>query len=118
MGKHTPFTSEPSKPHESKAEPDTHVEIYHYGEDGKEDKDLTVRHVTDEDTVKYGERTQELRDQQKQESVEAEESDEADSSDSSEDTDGDSGDSSEGGGSSDGDGGSDGGGDGGGNGGE
>lgn len=115
MAKHTPFTSEPSKPHSSKAEPETHVDMYHYGEGGKEDEDLTVRHITGEDTVKYGERTQELRDQQKQEAKESDEAGEADESDSSDEAgEADSSEASDGG---DGDGGAgDSGGDGGGDG--
>lgn len=61
MSKHTPYTSEPSKPHSSKAEPAEHVDIHHFGAGGKKDDSLTVPHVTDKGHVEYGRATDEWR---------------------------------------------------------
>lgn len=65
MSKHSPFTSEPSRPHSSQAEPREHVDIHHYGEDGKKDNSLTVPHVTDKDHVEYGRNIDAMRKQKK-----------------------------------------------------
>ena len=65
MGKHSPFTSEPSKPHSSKDEPRQHVEIHHFDEDGNKDDDMTISHVTDPKMVDYGHKIQEYRDKDK-----------------------------------------------------
>ena len=60
MGKHTPNTSEYSKPHESKAEPERHVDQHHYDEKGRKDEDLGKAHITDKNAVEMGRQTHEL----------------------------------------------------------
>lgn len=65
MGKHTPYTSEPSNPHSSKSESREHVDLHHYGEGGRKDDSLTVPHLTDEKWVDYGRQAQEHREDQK-----------------------------------------------------
>ena len=67
MSEHKPFTSEPSNPHTSKAEPAEHVDVHHFGEGGKKDESLTVPHVTDKGMVDLGKQAQELRDAKKDE---------------------------------------------------
>lgn len=63
--KHAPFTSEVSDPHTSKDCPELHVDILHFGEDGKKDNDLTVAHVTDPAMVDFGQKQKEFREEQK-----------------------------------------------------
>jgi hypothetical protein len=95
--KHTPFTSEPSKPHSSANKPETHVDFQHFGADGKQDKELTSQytHITDPTSVEYAERTQQLREEMK-DSTNTEDNDDSDDSGGSDDA-GDSGDGGEGG---------------------
>lgn len=57
MAEHSPNTSEYSKPHESAAEPNTHVDQYSYGPDGKEDRSLRQDHITDPGAIEMGQET-------------------------------------------------------------
>jgi len=54
-GSHSPFTCEPSKIHTSGSCKDPHVDILHFGADGKKDNDLTKgnSHIADKATVDY-----------------------------------------------------------------
>jgi len=55
MGKHAPNSCEYSHPHQSEsAGGKTHVDVYHYGSDGKLDKSATMKHSTDKGDVSYG----------------------------------------------------------------
>lgn len=57
MAKHTPFTSEMSKPHTSDAHPEVHVDCIHYGADGKQDSRLCVDGITDKGSISLGQDT-------------------------------------------------------------
>lgn len=57
MAEHTPYTSEYSKPHESEACPETHVDQIHFGEDGEHEPELDVHHITDPGAVEMGQET-------------------------------------------------------------
>lgn len=63
--KHSPNTSEPSKPHSSKSEPREHVDVHHFDDKGQKDDSKTISHVTDKGMVDYGKDAQEWRDSQK-----------------------------------------------------
>jgi hypothetical protein len=55
--KHTPNTSEISKPHTSAAEPEEHVDALHFDEEGKHVRDVDTNHLTDPGLIKMGEET-------------------------------------------------------------
>ena len=59
MGKHTPNTCEVSKIHTSKTEPKEHVDMLHFGADGKKDNNLTKQnsHLTDKNYLKLSKMT-------------------------------------------------------------
>lgn len=63
--KHSPNTSEPSKPHTSKAESQEHVDVHHFDEKGEKDNSKTISHVTDKGMVDYGKDAQAHRESQK-----------------------------------------------------
>ena len=55
--KHTPNTSEISRPHTSDAEPEKHVDSIAFGKDGKHEPEHDVNHITDPDLIKMGQET-------------------------------------------------------------
>lgn len=57
MAKHTPFTSEMSKPHTSDAHPEVHVDCIAFGADGKQDPRLCVDGITDKGSISLGQET-------------------------------------------------------------
>jgi hypothetical protein len=63
MGKHHPFTTEPSNPHEGSIG-QKHVDYYHYGEGGKEVG--RTSHITNPGAIRYGEIAKEYRERQKE----------------------------------------------------
>ncbi len=59
MAKHSPNTSEYSKPHSSKAEPREHVDQLHFGSKGEHVKEHDVHHITDKGAIDMGRQTYE-----------------------------------------------------------
>ena len=57
MAKHSPMTSEFSKPHTSRDCPEKHVDRIYFDKDGKQDSRLADHHITDQGSVKMGQET-------------------------------------------------------------
>jgi hypothetical protein len=55
--KHYSNTSEMSKPHTSEAEPEEHVDLMAFGEDGNREPKHDVDHITDEGSKSMGQET-------------------------------------------------------------
>lgn len=65
MAEHSPNTSEYSAPHTSDAEPETHVDQLHFGDDGKHESQYDVHHITDPGAVQMGQETYDWHQDQK-----------------------------------------------------
>ena len=66
--KHSPNTSEISKPHVSPGHPETHVDTIHFDENGVHSKEIAkndVDGITDPETIKMGEETKAWHDSKK-----------------------------------------------------
>lgn len=59
LAEHSPNTSEYSAPHTSDAEPETHVDQLHFGEDGRHESQHDIHHITDSGAVQMGKETYE-----------------------------------------------------------
>lgn len=57
--KHSENTTEYSKPHTSKAEPEEHVDQLAFGKDGKRDPEHDVDHIKDDGAKEMGQETYE-----------------------------------------------------------